>query len=678
MKVTKFVHIIIFLSILCSFLSATIINVPGQYPTIQAGINASTDGDTVLVQPGIYYENINYNGHNIVVGSLFLTTQDSSYIEQTIINGSQNGSVITFESGEDSTAVLSGFTITNGYAFKGGGIFCHYSSPSLKNLIVSHNEAEDDGGGLWLSCSNSSLKYIYIFQNTALGNWDNGDGGGAYISASITDCSNLTFQDNYAADNGGGIACKYDAFMVLKNSLLKGNISGDNGGGIFFNFDANGSIEKCVLINNISYGGSGAIDLWSSDPWISNCTIHGNFSYGGAGGIGIWLDSCPNIINTIISNNSQYGIYFHSSSRPSIQYCDIYNNQTNFGGAFVLPNLGQIVQTNINGTPCDIYYNIFLDPSFIDPINGNYHLQENSPCIDAGNPNSPPDPDGTIADIGAYYFHQGVLLDADFIGEPLSGIIPLEVQFTDISTGNIIEWEWDFNYDGIIDSYLQNPCYIFNESGLYTVTLTVSDGDEDDTEIKIDYITVFDTLLADFEASPISGYVPLEVQFADLSIGNIIGWMWDFENDGVIDSNEQNPLFVYEQTGIYSIALTITDGFIEDTEIKLNYITVTDTTNSSNNVYPFRTKLNQNYPNPFNPETTIYFTTEYTENAELFIYNIKGQKIKRLIDKNLPVGKHAVVWDGKDSNGKSVVSGIYFYRLKVGDFEESRKMLLLK
>ena len=85
-----------------------------------------------------------------------------------------------------------------------------------------------------------------------------------------------------------------------------------------------------------------------------------------------------------------------------------------------------------------------------------------------------------------------------------------------------------------------------------------------------------------------------------------------------------------------------------------------------------------NYPNPFNPSTTIYLTAEHTENAKLFIYNIKGQTIKTLIDKNIPAEEHSVVWDGKDDNGKSVASGIYFYRLKVGDFEESRKMLLLK
>jgi hypothetical protein len=81
---------------------STIINIPADYSTIQQGINASIDGDTVLVQPGTYVENINFNGQNIVLGSLFLTTGDTSYISQTVIDGDSAGTVLTLTSGENS------------------------------------------------------------------------------------------------------------------------------------------------------------------------------------------------------------------------------------------------------------------------------------------------------------------------------------------------------------------------------------------------------------------------------------------------------------------------------------------------------------------------------------------------------------------------------------------------
>jgi len=104
--------------------SATMINIPDDYLTIQEGIDASSDSDTVLVQPDTYYENINFNGHNIVLGSLYLTTEDTSYISQTSIDGDSSGSVVILENNEDSTAVITGFTIQNGLALYGGGIFC--------------------------------------------------------------------------------------------------------------------------------------------------------------------------------------------------------------------------------------------------------------------------------------------------------------------------------------------------------------------------------------------------------------------------------------------------------------------------------------------------------------------------------------------------------------------------
>ncbi len=87
----------------------------------------------------------------------------------------------------------------------------------------------------------------------------------------------------------------------------------------------------------------------------------------------------------------------------------------------------------------------------------------------------------------------------------------------------------------------------------------------------------------------------------------------------------------------------------------------------------------QNYPNPFNPETTISFsTTESAERTELIIYNLRGQKVKTLINEKLVIGNHSVTWNGKDDSGKSVSSGVYFYKMKTGKDSFQRKMILLK
>jgi hypothetical protein len=94
--------------------SATIINVSADQSTIQAGINSSISGDTVRVALGIYVENINFSGKNIIVGSWFLDAGDTSYISSTIIDGNQSGIVVSLTNEEDGTAVITGFTIQNG------------------------------------------------------------------------------------------------------------------------------------------------------------------------------------------------------------------------------------------------------------------------------------------------------------------------------------------------------------------------------------------------------------------------------------------------------------------------------------------------------------------------------------------------------------------------------------
>ncbi|MCK4655364.1 MAG: right-handed parallel beta-helix repeat-containing protein, partial [Candidatus Cloacimonetes bacterium] len=185
------------------YLCATIINIPADQPTIQAGINVAVNGDIVLVQPGTYFENINYNGKYITVASLFYTTQDTSYIFQTTIDGNQEGRVVTFVNEENLTAVLTGFTITNGNASSGGGIHCFASSPSLQNLFITGNSASSGGG---ISCwkgSVPSLQNVTIMNNSA----DNSGGGIYCICESNPNLENVTVTNNSAAFQGGGICC---------------------------------------------------------------------------------------------------------------------------------------------------------------------------------------------------------------------------------------------------------------------------------------------------------------------------------------------------------------------------------------------------------------------------------------------------------------------------------------
>jgi PKD repeat protein len=162
-------------------------------------------------------------------------------------------------------------------------------------------------------------------------------------------------------------------------------------------------------------------------------------------------------------------------------------------------------------------------------------------------------------------------LAAAFTASVTSGPGPLPVTFTDQSTGAITTWTWDFGDGGA--SALQSPSHTYTSVGSFTVSLTVSDSYDSDTETKPGYITV--TALppaADFSASATLGYAPLDVTFTDLSTNVPTSWAWDFGDGGT--SDVQNPTHTYVGAGQYAVSLTATNAAGSDTETKAGYIRV--------------------------------------------------------------------------------------------------------
>jgi hypothetical protein len=183
-------------------------------------------------------------------------------------------------------------------------------------------------------------------------------------------------------------------------------------------------------------------------------------------------------------------------------------------------------------------------------------------------------------------------------------------------------------------------------------------------------------IVVEFNGTPLSGPAPLTVQFSDHSFGGeIFAWEWDFDFDGIIDSTEQHPTHTYTEAGTYTVALIVNNG--EAYTIKGSYITIT--VSGIDDIEDlFVTKLEGCYPNPFNPETTISFTLNQFSNVVIDIFNIKGQKVKTLIDDHFERGSHKVVWDGKDGSGNSASSGLYFYRMATPEYSAVKKMILMK
>jgi len=364
---------LIFLYLLLSnlYLYTTIINIPADQPTIQQGIETSVNGDTVLVQPGTYLENVNYNGKNITVASLFLTTQDTIYISETIIDGNQNGSVVTFESEEDTTAVLSGFTIKNGFGNHGGGIYCYYSSSTLSNLIIHNNSAEHYGGGIYSWNSYFPIKIINVLvaENSA------NHGGGIYLKGNYnTVLQDLVIQNNHSYYRGGGLFLDGHN-EILKNININNNVSLSSGGGIYC--ESNYIYLENIQIHNNNARIGGGIDFDNSTPTLIGVNIENNYADLFGGGISVYDSSLD------FSNENKCNIYSNS----------IINNR-GFGADIYALNCDQInviVDTFTVFNPTDFYAtpanNYYFDISFSvqdSLINSDLYVSVNGDDLNSG------------------------------------------------------------------------------------------------------------------------------------------------------------------------------------------------------------------------------------------------------------------------------------------------------
>ena len=410
-----------------------------------------------------------------------------------------------------------------------------------------------------------------------------------------------------------------------------------------------------ITLNNFeirSKSYSGLLSSTIMNSTIENCTVQGAISGGmGLGGISGTIkdsDIVSNNLEISIQSDGRSGGIAGSVSNSLIDKCELQieinihsdSYQHRFGGLVgSLSSNSKILNSNCNITIVD------EGNSGPDYVGGLVGYVSESEILNSSSSGSISTSGSNVGGLVGYFNQDGVIRNSysscsvngrDSVG----GFIGGAFSFSAIVNS--------YSYGEVTFSHGNSGGFIGGDGGPYTLNCFW------DVESSGVTNSVVGTPKTTAEMHDIATYTAITPEY----------YAWDFVGNENNDTGiEDYWTFDPEENNGYPIFYNALVGNESDTE----------SVSPANNSYNLH-----NYPNPFNPETSLSFDLRSNGLIKLDIYNIKGQKVKRLINEEMAVGTHSIVWNGTNNQNQAVASGVYFYKLTTSERTETKKMLLMK
>lgn len=309
---------------------------PHAYGSIQEALDNAGPGDTVLVDSGVYYENIIWpNTQNISLIGL-------SGPEHTVIDGDSSGSVVFISVGVEISVTVKGFTIRRGYSNNGGGLYCRKTALTLENCVIQSNTAYSWGGGIFCTnCHGLTLKDNVVIDNH-LTQPDWSAGGGINLSnCSSVLVENTDFVGNSALGWAGGLEVEYCDSVEVVHCMFEANQVGpgfDAGGGAMKLYQSNWcTVSEDTFIRNSSTFYAGALSFHLGSFHTLNRCYFENNSAGSGAGVDCWNQASPQVEDCTFRLNTASetggGLTCGGHSDPVVVNCHFIDNSALRGGA---------------------------------------------------------------------------------------------------------------------------------------------------------------------------------------------------------------------------------------------------------------------------------------------------------------------------------------------------------